>query len=302
MQLEGDSFQNTAAAFFRAWNFFLLLPEFLWDVVGNQAEHKAAIARLFDLERKTIQKRKDELAVMTQEERAQAKDLIPVLLREGAKFSNDPEQKDEVISDENVRELVHEAILGSLDTSWNTLCMFIWHMARNEDIQEKLRVDILNFLKEHPRPSYADVNNTLPNLESALLETFRFRPTSHMVFKAVSKETTLGGYPLEKGHTVFFHTEGITTNPKHFPLPDKYDPERFTQGNADPKIVFQFGHGRRLCPGQSLGSLQLRMFVIRFLSRFKIKAAPGNPDQILGRYEVVRAVKPECTKVFVELV
>jgi cytochrome P450 len=302
--IQGAAFHDTVAAFFRAWNFFLMIPEFLWDVVGNQAEHKAAIERFFEFERQTIQKRKAELDGLTPAEKAQAKDLIAVFFREGETFSKNSEFKDEVVTDENIRELVHEALLGSLDTSWNTLCMVIWHMAHNQDVQDKLRAEIREFLHRHPRVALSNINERLPYLEAVITEVLRYAPTANMVFKSVNKDTSLGGYQLDQGQTLFFHTEGITTNPKHFKSPEKFDPERFLSakyGEVDHKIVFPFGQGRRICPGQSLGTIQLRYFIILFFSKFKITTAPGNPSKLKSKYEIIRAVHQDSTKVFVEL-
>lgn len=147
--------------------------------------------------------------------------------------------------------------------------------------------------------------NTLPYTEAVLLENSRFNPTVQITFKSPTEDTTLGPWKVRKGQTLFTHFETIGNEGGFFTNPGIFDPERFLSdkyGKADPKNLFPFGFGRRLCPGQNLGNLTLRLTVIHFFSKFKICPAPRNDSgKLFSKYEIVRAVDERSTEVYVDL-
>lgn len=75
----------------------------------------------------------------------------------------------------------------------------------------------------------------------------------------VSKDFTIpakGDSPelfLKAGTQLFIPTAGFQMDPVYFPQPEKFDPERFSEGNKDtivPYTYFPFGSGPRNCAGK----------------------------------------------------
>jgi cytochrome P450 family 6 len=59
---------------------------------------------------------------------------------------------------------------------------------------------------------------------------------------------------LREGTPVYIPVMGIHYDPKYYPEPDKFDPERFTEENTNSRphyTYFPFGEGPRICIGKT---------------------------------------------------
>lgn len=62
------------------------------------------------------------------------------------------------------------------------------------------------------------------------------------------------GFTLEKGVSLLVPISGLHYDPKYYPEPEKYDPERFSDDNKrnlTPYTYLPFGEGPRNCIGKS---------------------------------------------------
>lgn len=60
---------------------------------------------------------------------------------------------------------------------------------------------------------------------------------------------------IKKGTSIFISNMGLQYDPKYFPDPDRFVPERFTEENRkllNPYTYLPFGAGPRVCIGKSI--------------------------------------------------
>ena len=105
---------------------------------------------------------------------------------------------------------------------------------------------------------------------------------------------------------IAFALTEVLNDPKHFPNPNEFKPERFLETNSDSgKVVFKphpalipFGIGKRDCLGRSLAKLELFLFLSALLHQFDFmptfKGIPNIDDCHVG---VTRMPKPFAAKV-----
>jgi cytochrome P450 len=302
MHIDDHEFKSYVVAFMNAFTFYMTTPPALYDLLGGN-KHKIALGKFYDYQRSVIASRKAELEKLSEQERTQAKDLIAIVLREAERFSSSQEVKElGVFDDENVREIINEVLMGAMDTLVNTISMIAWHIAHNQETQEKLRIETKQFMKKNPIPG-RDVFG-LPVLEAFLAETFRYLPPVNLIPKAAGKDAKIGPFEIKKFSTIFLCTERMSKNEQFIPEPNVFDIDRFLtgkNGGIEAKHMFPFGIGKRSCPGQSLGNLLLRVFLVHFASKFKVTPARVNDGKKLKTaYRISQHIHEDSTKVHLE--
>lgn len=81
---------------------------------------------------------------------------------------------------------------------------------------------------------------------------------------------------IKKGTPLFFSVMGLHSDPKFYPNPDKFDPERFVNDqhsnkNSTDRPYLTFGDGPHNCIGLRLGKLQAKIGVCILLSKFSFE-------------------------------
>jgi len=75
----------------------------------------------------------------------------------------------------------------------------------------------------------------------------------------------------------------IHRDPKYYPNPKKFDPERFSDENKDSinsAAYFPFGLGPRNCIGSRFALMESKAIIFYMLSAFRIEKSPKTQDPI----------------------
>ena len=73
-------------------------------------------------------------------------------------------------------------------------------------------------------------------------------------------------------------------NPKYFPEPEMFQPERFLKSNESKIVPFSyipFGGGPRVCIGQRFAMIEMKIAMAKLLAKFKIVATPATSMDVL---------------------
>ena len=140
----------------------------------------------------------------------------------------------------------------------------------------------------------------IPNLnyvKACAREALRLHPVAHFIPPHVAmRDTSIGGYFIPKGSWVLLSRFGLGRNPKTWPNPLKFDPERhLSQGEVvltehDLKFI-TFGTGRRGCVASLLGSCMTTMLLARMLQCFTW-SPPGNRSDKIDLTEAADELYP----------
>ena len=97
--------------------------------------------------------------------------------------------------------------------------------------------------------------NKMEYLECFIKEVLRMYPSVPFLGREVEQETVVNGLILPKSCQIHIHTFDIMRDPKHFPNPSKFDPDRFLPENTTnrhPYAFVPFSAGPRNCIGENL--------------------------------------------------
>jgi cytochrome P450 len=121
--------------------------------------------------------------------------------------------------------------------------------------------------------SYSDLEK-LPYTEWVIKEALRVYPSAWSLFaRQAAEDVELGGYTLREGSWVFIYPWVTHRDPRYFPDPLKFDPERFAPGRVEsmhPHAYFPFGMGPHVCLGARLAMLEMKLIVASVMRRFSI--------------------------------
>jgi cytochrome P450 len=129
-------------------------------------------------------------------------------------------------------------------------------------------------------------------LPKAVEEALRWDPPSHYQGRTTTREVTLHDVTIPRGQRVLLMTGAALHDPRQFPDPERYQPDRVLERHVG------FGLGRHLCLGSSLARMETRIALDELLKRYQdwdlveggaVRAMQGN---LRGLKELQLAVVP----------
>ncbi|CAO2650482.1 Nn.00g017740.m01.CDS01 [Neocucurbitaria sp. VM-36] len=186
------------------------------------------------------------------------------------------------ISDAEISTLTANLIGGGVDTTSSSILTFILAMCVFQDVQIKAQEEIDQVIGHDRSPDWAD-EEKLPFVRALVNEVLRWRTVTILggIPHAPIQDDVYRGYFIPKDTSITGNLWAIHRNPRDFPEPDVFRPERFLNGLERPypnkKGHNAFGWGRRQCSGQPLAEQGLFISIARLLWAFKI--LPGVDDK-----------------------
>ncbi|PIL22735.1 cytochrome P450 [Ganoderma sinense ZZ0214-1] len=159
---------------------------------------------------------------------------------------------------------------------------FLLAMSLYPDVQAKAQAELDCVLGEARLPVIGDMES-LPYVSAIIKETLRWHTTGPLGMPhATITDDEYNGYLIPKGSVVIANTWAFLHDPKVYPKPDEFIPERFLKGGKlgttlPPDPVVAFGYGRRTCPGRHYANATLFIYMASILHTFNI-APPVDED------------------------
>lgn len=169
--------------------------------------------------------------------------------------------------------------IAALDTSVVTLEFTTYYLALNPDVQERVYNELASVVGERREIAYDDLQKA-KMLQASLLEAMRMMPLSFLVDRICTQDTEVAGVKIEKGMVVEFPSPYMHNDPKYFPEPDKYIPERFIKGgevSSDTTAFLMFGDGPKNCPGRRLALMNMEVYLANIVLNLKIERTDKTP-------------------------
>ncbi|XP_011175440.1 cytochrome P450 9e2 [Solenopsis invicta] len=168
--------------------------------------------------------------------------------------------------------------LGGFDTVSSVMCFMAHEIGVNPDVQRKLREEIEDVLRQtNGKPTYEAINR-MKYLDAVINETQRLYPVAILLDRVCVKKTVLppatpDGEPitLKPGDNIWFMPFSLHRDPKYYPHPKKFDPERFLNGSVDNSVYMPFGIGPRLCIGNRFALMEAKIMIFHLLWRCDIE-------------------------------
>ena len=168
------------------------------------------------------------------------------------------------------------------DSTSAALAWSCYFLARDPAVQERLREEVeavlggrVATLEDLPRLTFAD---------RVVTESLRLcPPTPALINREAVAEVEVGGYRLSRGSLVILSPYVTQRDPRWFPEPERFDPDRFGPGRVEDipdYAYFPFGAGPHVCVGNTFAMMEITLVVATLVQRFHIELAPGQEDLV----------------------
>ncbi|KAF2903662.1 hypothetical protein ILUMI_02503 [Ignelater luminosus] len=194
-------------------------------------------------------------------------------------LETDSNQK-KIITDEDIVRQAAVFFFGGYDSVASLLCNVVYELAINSDVQDKLIEEVDETLVSCNGKITYDSLMGMKYLDMVVSETLRlwtpaFLFSRRCVQPSIIKPVLPGEKPLhiETGLEIIIPTFAMHRDPNYFSNPNKFDPERFSDGNKhniQPFTYMPFGIGPRFCIGNRFAILEVKISIFYLLTCFKI--------------------------------
>ncbi|KPJ15753.1 Cytochrome P450 6B4 [Papilio machaon] len=179
------------------------------------------------------------------------------------------------------------------ETSASTMTYLFYELAKHPEIQDKVIAEIDEVLKRHNGEITYDCLNEMTYLQQVFDETLRKYPIVDPLQRNAQTDYVIPGtnVTVKKGQTLLVNPMGIHYDPKYYPNPEKFDPERFSPENEKDRhscAYLPFGTGPRNCIGIRFAKVQSRVCIVKFLSKFRVE--PSKKTPMVLEYDPMRLV------------
>lgn len=161
-------------------------------------------------------------------------------------------------------------LMAGFETTAATASCMLWHLARDPNIQTKLRQAII---EEGIDADY---------VAWCIMETIRWHPPVPLgVGRILGADiTTNDGLLIPKGTFVMPSIYSIHHDESMWPEHDRYLPERWQgQSKFHPAAFMGFGLGPRNCVGGKLAIHELKLILKAILTRYKVEVCEATPEK-----------------------
>uniref|UniRef100_A0A2S2QKW6 Putative Cytochrome p450 n=1 Tax=Sipha flava TaxID=143950 RepID=A0A2S2QKW6_9HEMI len=181
-------------------------------------------------------------------------DFISVLV----KLKNDEKQNEQnkkLFTDDILSANTFIFFVAGYETSASTISYCLYELAKNQEVQEKLRQQIMETLYANDGKLSYDIIKDMKYMDMVINETLRMHPPVPVLNRVCSKKYTIAdsNVTFNVGDKLMIPIYALHHDPNYYPDPEVFDPERFTDENKNSRPLgtfIPFGDGPRICIGK----------------------------------------------------
>jgi cytochrome P450 len=241
------------------------LPD--WLPLPEKRRKRWAMRRLDETVRRFIRERRAS--------GADQGDLLSMLL-----LAADEEGDGGRFTDEQARDQSMTLLIAGHDTSAAGLTWLFYCLARQPQAAALVHRELDAVLGG--REPTADDLPRLGYTERVVKETLRLYPPAYALFmRQALADVEIAGYTVPRNSLVQLFPYVCQRDPRWFPDPEKFDPDRFLperQRALPPFAYFPFGGGPRVCVGNAFAMMEMTLVAATLLQPLQVRPAAGQGE------------------------
>jgi cytochrome P450 len=180
------------------------------------------------------------------------------------------------MSDRQIRDEALTLFLAGHETTANAL-MWSWYLLSQNPAAAAKFYDEVDRVLAGRLPTFNDLSD-LKYTEGVFAEAMRLYPPAWAVGRRVKNEYTIGQYTVPPRSILLMSPYVVHRDPRWFPSPDQFKPERWMEPDDRPKFsYFPFGGGMRVCIGERFAWMEGVLLLATVAQKWRFKLVPGHP-------------------------
>ncbi|KAI5117356.1 hypothetical protein M0805_002466 [Coniferiporia weirii] len=182
-----------------------------------------------------------------------------------------------IVEEDLIARTTGVVVAAAADTTVSATLTVILALVLNPEAMRRGQEELDRVIGKDNLPTFEDRPN-LPYVNAICLEALRWQTVVPLgVPHTVTEDDVYNGYFIPAGTTLYGNAWAMLRDPKMFPQPEKFIPERWlpSGGKAPPlnPNKMAFGFGRRICPGIQFSEDSNFIAVASMLAAFDIQTA-----------------------------
>ncbi|MDQ6653576.1 MAG: cytochrome P450 [Acidobacteriota bacterium] len=177
-----------------------------------------------------------------------------------------------------LRDEVMTIFLAGHETTANALTWTWYLLSQNTEKETKLHEEIDAVLGGRV-PAFEDVAQ-LKYTEMVLAESMRLYPPAWAIGRMALKAVEIAGYVVPARSLVLMSQYVMHQDPRYFPDPLRFDPERWGPEARDSRpqfSYFPFGGGSRRCIGEGFAWMEGILLLATLAQQWQMRLVPNHP-------------------------
>ncbi|XP_065110624.1 cytochrome P450 4V8 isoform X1 [Paramisgurnus dabryanus] len=254
-------------------------PDIVYKYFGEGREHNRSLKILHSFTESVIHERSDHLNYIESDSESdqgmkKRKAFLDMLLK-----ATDENGKN--LTNMDIQEEVDTFMFEGHDTTAAAMNWAVHLLGTHPEVQRKAQQELFEVFGESERPVNTEDLKKLRYLECVIKEALRLFPSVPFFARAICEDTKINGYRVPKGANAIIVTYALHRDPRYFPEPEEFRPERFMPENTvgrHPYAYIPFSAGLRNCIGQRFAIMEEKVILASILRSFNIVACQKRED------------------------
>ncbi|XP_077618505.1 cytochrome P450 4V2 isoform X1 [Crocuta crocuta] len=179
------------------------------------------------------------------------------------------------LSHEEIREEVDTFMFEGHDTTAAAINWSLYLLGSYPEVQKQVDSELEEVFGKSDRPATVEDLKKLRYLECVIKESLRLFPSVPLFARNLTENCEVAGYKIVKGVQAIIVPYALHRDPRYFPNPEEFQPERFFPENLQgrhPYAYVPFSAGPRNCIGQRFAIMEEKVILSCILRHFWVES------------------------------